>query len=146
MLMSFAELQNPSTRSRHYREVAESPSIKKILSTNVDALMQKYEMTQTDLAKKSGVSQRHISNIKNGKTGAGVDKVAKIAAVFKRPAWVLLLHDMPLEILDSDALPELVKNYRHSNKYGREAIDAYASREAIHNQADDKILRLTKSS
>lgn len=87
-------------------------SIRKTVSTNVQALMDHRKWTQEQLAAKSGVSQSHISNIVRQMNDPSTDKLDAIGEAFGIPGWLLMIPDLPIEVLDSPEIPHLVDRYR----------------------------------
>ena len=85
---------------------------------------------QVDLARKSGVSQRAVSNLERGGGGresATLTTVVNIADAFGLPVWQLLADD---EIYKESDLNQLIKRYIKSNTDGRRAIDRIAEIES----------------
>lgn len=87
-------------------------SIRKTLAQNIEALRKHRGWTQLQLEAKSGVSQSHISNIVRGENDASTAKIDAIAEAFGIPAWLLLVPELPIEVLDSPEIPHLVDRYR----------------------------------
>lgn len=73
--------------------------------------MARRKWTQEDLAAKSGISQTHIGNILRQETAATNEKIEAIAAAFKLPSWLLMVPDLPIEVLDSPQIPALVEHF-----------------------------------
>lgn len=146
--MRHAELQNNAGRSAYRREVkAERPDIQATIATNLRALMQRRDWTQTALSKKSAVSQRHVSNVLNGKTGCGVEILDAIASAFGLPGWVLMIPGFNVDLIDSPALPLLMSHYRNAGPEGRELIDRLAERESHYSSSkSSKVVPLAKVS
>lgn len=87
-------------------------SIRKTVAQNLKALLGHRKWTQLQLEAKSGVSQSHISNILRGENDASTAKLEAIAGAFGIPAWLLLVPELPIEVLDSPELPQLIDRYR----------------------------------
>jgi transcriptional regulator with XRE-family HTH domain len=100
--------------------------------------MEARNMTQKELEKKSGVSQRQISNILNKQTGCGVEAADALARVFNLNGWHLLIPDLPNELLTSPTLVKLVDAYTHASGEGREMILRVAEREATYGRVIDE--------
>jgi transcriptional regulator with XRE-family HTH domain len=140
--------QNQSSSPFPYREgmAKGTPELRKTVAENLRALMDRRAWSQTDLAAKAHVSQRHISNMLNRKTSASFETLNSVAEAFGIPGWVLML-ELPVDLLDSQRIPLLVLRYRNSGPDGRDLIDRLTEREAHHNtQTGGKVLPLQKRS
>lgn len=91
-------------------------------------------MTQSALAIKSGVSQRHISSILRAEAEAGIEKLDKIGRVFHMRGWQLQMPDLPDDLLDSDIIGKVVQSLARVPPKGREFIAETAVREAHFNK------------
>ena len=87
-------------------------SIRRTVAENLKALMAHRKWTQIQLEAKSGISQSHISNIIREENDPSTAKLDAIASAFGIPAWLLMIPDLPIEVLDSPELPHLVDRYR----------------------------------
>lgn len=103
------------------------------LSDNLRMLMERTEMSQAELAKKSGVSQRTISNILAGTHEPGIEIVDKIARVFGLEGWKLQMRDLPPDLLGNDMVEQTLGALAQANPAGREMIVRLAEREAHFN-------------
>ena len=86
-------------------------------------------MSQRDLAAKSGVSQRQISNILSDATSCSVDTAQALAKAFGLEGWHLLVPNLPDELLSSPSLERLVRAYIGAPASAREFMDTLADRE-----------------
>lgn len=95
----------------------------KNFSNNLRILMEYYKDTQTSLSKKSGVSQKTISNMLNPGdiNSPNLANVALIAKAYKLQTWHLLYPNAPLDILINTSIEKFVENYAHADKDIREA-------------------------
>lgn len=107
----------------------ERPDTRASIARNLNILMKARDWNQTDLAKASGVSQRHISDILNQKTGCTVEMARDLAAPFNLSEWHLMIPDLPEQLLTSPSLNRLVQSYISADADGREFLDAAAERE-----------------
>lgn len=87
-------------------------SIRATVAENVKALMEHRKWTQKQLEAKSGVSQTHISNILRQANDPSTSKLDAVGKAFGIPGWLLLIPDLPIEVLDSPEIPHLVDRYR----------------------------------
>lgn len=112
--------------SKRQRPVISS-SVSKNLRMLLDLMM---DGNQSELARQSGVSQRHISDIINGRTECTYPIAGALAAPFGLTGWHLQLPDLPKDLVASPAIARLVAAYIKADADGREFMDAAAAREA----------------
>jgi transcriptional regulator with XRE-family HTH domain len=144
--MPLGDVHNPSIACPYRHGMGSKRSnVRATIAANLDALMQKREWTQKKLEKESGVSQRHISNVLNQQTDCTSEILASLGAAFGLPGWLLAIPNLPAELLDSNAVPLLVRRYIDAGSEGRQLLDVMAEREAHHNLERQKILPFTKS-
>jgi transcriptional regulator with XRE-family HTH domain len=84
---------------------------REILAGNTRTLMDRRSWNQTKLATKAQVSQRHISNILGKKVDATIAMTDALGAAFGIPGWLLLVPNLPDDLLDSPELPAMVERY-----------------------------------
>lgn len=145
MLMSLPSLHNSSSESNYLNSMkVERPAVSATLAANIRALMDKRAWTQTELESKSGVSQRHISNVLNQRTGCSAETADALASAFGLPGWLLLVPGLSLELLDSHSVLLLVKSFVDAGPEGRELVARLAEREATHNREKHKVIPFTK--
>lgn len=99
------------------------------VAKNLKALMDGAGMNQSELARQSGISQRHISDILKGNTQCTVPVTNSLAAPFGLTGWHLLLPDLPTDLVASPAIAKLVEAYIKADAAGREFLDAAGERE-----------------
>jgi transcriptional regulator with XRE-family HTH domain len=104
------------------------------VARNLRTLMEREAMTQLKLAKKSGVSQRTISNVLTESHEPGVETVDQLAKVFKLEGWQLQMPDLPPELLGSDLVDRTVGALVQASPKGREMIADLAEREAHYSK------------
>lgn len=105
------------------------------LARNLRALMERETLTQQQLAKKSGISQRTISNVLNGSHEPGIETVDKLAGVFKLQGWQLQMRDLPPELVGSSLVDRTVGALVQASPKGREMIAELAEREAHYSKS-----------
>ena len=97
-------------------------------------------MTQTELAKKIGISNSRLSNWEKGLNRPDVDVVASICKALSISANSLLGIEFPY---NSDSLSPFeqkhIKKYRALDQRGRDAVDATLDREYEYVTAPPKI-------
>jgi transcriptional regulator with XRE-family HTH domain len=93
-------------------------------------------MPQTLLAKKSGISQRTISNVINpGSVGSiTTDTLEKLANYFDLEPYHLMIKDLPIEELLSKRIEKLIECYSQSTSEGRENIKRIAENEVRYRE------------
>lgn len=99
---------------------------------NLRYLIVAKNMTQTELAKLSGVAQKTISNILSVEKGQipSVETADKLASAFGLAGWHLLMPNLTTELITSMAIEDLISNYVRATDDGRKVIDTIAQREA----------------
>lgn len=91
--------------------------------------MDRKQWSQRDLAGKSGVSQRQISNILQMTTTCSVETADALALPFGLEGWHLLLPRLPLDLVHSPSIGRLVKAYTEASDIVRAYFDTIAIRE-----------------
>ena len=107
------------------------------LANNLRLLMAAREWNQVDLAKRSGVNQKTISNILNGRNTPTLDKLDLIASAFGLNAWHLILPNLSSELVNGGTIERLFQNFMASDQKGREYINHVAEREATYKIDDN---------
>lgn len=99
---------------------------------NLRYLISAKSMTQTELAKLSGVAQKTISNILSVEKGQipSVETADKLAQAFGLSGWHLLMPNLTTELIASSAIEDLFRNYVRATDDGRKVIETIAQREA----------------
>lgn len=113
---------------------------REIVARNVRALMDEANFRQIDLAKRAHLAQRTISYMLNPDTAVGsstLESVAKVAAAFKLPTWVLCF-DMPADMLrleEFTRLADLANTYLALPPDSRSQVDRSIEAEKRISQA-----------
>lgn len=145
MLMIATELHNRSSPLFHYGNVKQKrPAIRATLAANLLALKDRRGWTQTEVAIKAKISQRYVSSALNQQQSLSAEIVDALASAFGLPGWILLIPDLPVEVLDTQRIPLLVSHYIHAGQTGQKAIDGYAEREANNHALQQQILPFSK--
>lgn len=84
---------------------------REVLATNLRGLMKRRGWKQTQLAEKARISQTHIGNVLRKQVDPTTVMLDALGRAFGVPGWVLLIPGLPIEILDSTSIPELVQTY-----------------------------------
>jgi len=109
-----------------------SKTIHEIIAENVKRLMfYKDDMKQTALAKKTGISQRTISNVLTpGSVGSiTTDTIEKLAKFFNIEPYHLIIPNLPMEELLTKRIETVIECYSQSAIDGRENIKRIAENE-----------------
>lgn len=140
--MFAAELHNRSEAYSYLRGMRRKhpTSARAVLAANLRNLMDRRDWTQTALGDKSGVSQRHVSSLLNKEQDCTTEVLDDLAGAFGLPSWILLIPDLPIELLDSQSVHLLVRRYAGAGPEGQALLDRMAEREAFHNQGREKVL------
>jgi len=113
----------------------------KALADNVRRLMDANKLTQKQLATRTGVSQKSISDLLN--YGGSVSKeprlgtIEKIAKGFGIPPWQLQIPELPVELLRNHSVGKVLENYRDAEPVGRENIRRVAEGEVRYARLKD---------
>jgi transcriptional regulator with XRE-family HTH domain len=105
------------------------PATRETLARNLRALMDEAKWNQVELSKRSGISQRQISNILRQETGCSIEHADAIAKAFGLQGWHLIMPTLRREI-ETGALARLVDRYAQASVEGRAAIDRVAELES----------------
>lgn len=133
-MIALGEGKDTAKHNEYYFGMAhkrQRPAIASSVSRNLRMLLDlTMEGNQSELARQSGVSQRHISDILNGHTECTYPIAGALAAPFGLTGWHLQLPDLPKDLVASPAIARLVAAYIKADADGREFMDAAAAREA----------------
>lgn len=109
------------------------PKTTETLARNLNFLMAKYDYSERDIEKRSGVSAKTVNNMRNAKHTGTIQNADKIAAVFGLDGWQLIIPGLPESLLESPALRNTVENNAAVDPDGRAAIQRVAEREALYS-------------
>lgn len=112
----------------------------RLIARRIRFLRQQKGWSQAHLSKKSGVSQKTISNIENeggGRESTTLDKVEKLAQAFGLELWQLCvsLDDTDELLIPPLETKKLLKNYFLSSPKGRDSIERMAELESRYGEA-----------
>ncbi len=114
---------------------------REILAKNIKRLMDHNNprLTQTDLAKKSGVSQRTISNLlrPDAEISPTLANVEAVAQSFGLALWHLLVPDLPDDLLTSRSIEKVLDCYKEATSEGRATIERIAQGEMRYRQIEN---------
>ena len=100
-----------------------SPSMRRALARNIRAHLARLEWSEAELARRSGVSQKHINNATNQRTTSSIEVVDALARGFKVPAWMLLVEGFEdIDGVSAMQLSEIVAVWIGADDSARRAI------------------------
>lgn len=105
------------------------PRTRNTLALKLKTMMDTAQMTQRELANASGVSQRQISNIVNGKNACSHEVADALAKPFGMTGWQLISPHIPANYKYAGALNQLINAYTHANEDLRRYLDSIVERE-----------------
>ncbi len=91
------------------------------VARNVAILMRWKGWNQSELARRSGVSQRHISDLLRSLSDCTTELVEQLAKAFGVPSWQIMMDDITEELLTNTDLRIVVETYVR-NPNGRKLI------------------------
>lgn len=103
-------------------EDSEAPGFPTVVAKNTATLMKLKGWNQSELGRRSTVSQRHISDLLRGYSDCTTEVIVQLAGAFGIAPWVLMIEDLPAEVLESQRLRILVETYIQ-NPAGRKLIE-----------------------
>jgi transcriptional regulator with XRE-family HTH domain len=109
------------------------PATRETLARNLSALMDQAGWNQVDLSRRSGVSQRQISNILRQQSGCSVEHADALARAFGLSGWQLIMPTLRKE-LQAGAIALLIDRYAQASAEGRSAIDRVAELESRYSK------------
>lgn len=143
--MLLDSLQHTSSRELYASWVkSRDLKLRDTVAANMRMLIDERAWSQEELGKKAKVSQRHISNMLNRKTGASFETLHAVAGAFGIPGWMLMIDRLSVDLLNSQKIPLLVASFRDAGPDGKALIEKLAEREAVHNREQTKVLPLRK--
>jgi transcriptional regulator with XRE-family HTH domain len=86
-------------------------SIQEVLAANVRALMNRRGWNQEQLAKRADMSQTHVGNVLRKTASPTSTVIGKLAKAFGVADWLLIVPNVPVELLDSNEIPALLQTW-----------------------------------
>lgn len=102
------------------------------LIRNIDYLMRAEKLSEAALAKRSGIAQKTINNIRNGISAPTLDTIEALAAAFNLSGWHIIMPGLPEELIAGKSIERLCRAYVAASEKGRSYIDHVAEREATY--------------
>jgi transcriptional regulator with XRE-family HTH domain len=84
-------------------------SVKDVLAKNTRALMTRRGWNQEQLGKRAGISQTHVGNVLRKEVEPTTTIIESLAKAFGIEAYVLMMPGLPVELLDSNEIPALLR-------------------------------------
>jgi hypothetical protein len=101
-----------------------SEKTRAILAKNVRAMLATLQLSENELARRSGVSQKQVNNLTQVRTGCGIDALEAIARAMALETWQLLVPGFHLRTEIAGRTARLMNAYLHHAREGRESFDA----------------------
>lgn len=92
--------------------------------------MRTEKLSEAALAKRSGIAQKTINNIRNGVSAPTLDTIEALASAFNLTGWHLIMPNLPEELISGKSLERLYRAYVAASQEGRGYIDHVAERES----------------
>jgi len=67
------------------------PAVRAILAENIRTYLDEIQWSESELARRSGVSQKQVNNIVRRRNGCSVEALHEIGAALRVPYWLLLM-------------------------------------------------------
>lgn len=109
------------------------------VADNLNKLMEHHGHKQTQVAQKSGVSQRTVSNLLNPHPGHSpkTSSVSAVAHIYGLEGWQLQIPGQSLEILlEGQKMQKVVYSYTGADKEGRGYIEHVSEKERAYRVHD----------
>lgn len=104
------------------------------LARNVAWLRRRAGWSQTELARKAGVSQSSIDNLEDEAAGSPrLETIVAVAGAFKVPHWMLLMYHQDMATLVDERLPHIVETFQELPESSRAHIAYESTREHAHH-------------
>jgi transcriptional regulator with XRE-family HTH domain len=82
------------------------PTVRATLAANVKACLDRLEWSESELSRRSGVSQKQVNNIVRERNGCSVEALHEIGVALRVPFWLLLMPDMGRTVPDGQTRGE----------------------------------------
>jgi transcriptional regulator with XRE-family HTH domain len=108
---------------------ATCPEARETLARNIKRHLIDNALSETELARRAGVSQKHINNATNQRTSSSIEVVERIGQALMIPGWALMMpgvHDEHAP--DVTRLAHLVACWIGSDESGRRLLETTARR------------------
>ena len=82
------------------------PTVRATLAANVKSCLKHLEWSESELARRSGVSQKQVNNIVRRRNGCGVEALHEIGVALGVPFWLLLVPNLGRTVADGQMTGE----------------------------------------
>lgn len=106
---------SPNLKSEHLRHM---------LANNIKLLLDHMQISENELAKRSGVSQKQINNITHARTGCGIDALEAIAKAGRVWPYMLIHPHFAAIIGNAERYQRLVDSFQQLPPSKRELVEA----------------------
>lgn len=79
------------------------PSVRATLAANVRACLEQLEWSESELARRSGVSQKQVNNIVRRRNGCSVEALHELGQALGLPFWLLLMPNLGRSRAEAEA-------------------------------------------
>jgi len=86
-------------------------SIRQVLAENVAKLKARRDWTQAQIASRGGLSQTHVGNVLRAEVNPTTEILEGLSRAFGIPEWLLLVPNLPVELLDSNEVPAMLQTW-----------------------------------
>jgi transcriptional regulator with XRE-family HTH domain len=100
---------------------------------NLNMLLNKTNISISELSRRSGVTGRMIHYILNGERTPSVDIAGKLAGAFGLTGWQLIMPSLPYDLAKTGELDKLIENYSHCDTTTQSYVNQVMMREATYN-------------
>lgn len=102
------------------------PLVRHLVAQNVRHLLHLNEWSESELARRTGISQKQVNNIVRERYGCTIEALFEIARAFRVPAFAMLVTGMSETDADFDKLDQLVVSYLNADRRKRSRMLAAA--------------------
>lgn len=71
-----------------------APEVRAMLAANIRDCLDRLEWSESELARRSGVSQKQVNNIVRQRNGCSVEALYELGRALGVPPWLLLMPEM----------------------------------------------------
>lgn len=107
---------------------------------NLRRLMEHHQISQAQLSKRSGVGQSTLSNLLDTANPLEINPrmttLHQLGLHFQVPPWLLLVPDVPLEVLLDGSLSRMIELFRKLPSAGRANVERIADGEVRYAQLE----------
>jgi transcriptional regulator with XRE-family HTH domain len=122
--------------------VITNPKVRRHVASTLRKLLAQHQWSESELSRRTekqfkekgashhtvinGVSQKHINNITNERTGCSVETLYELAKAFSMPSWQLLIPGRTESSVSPQRLSKIVLAYLNADEAMRSVMDRLA--------------------